>query len=177
MKILIPEFKIQRAISDLAHDLTQFDEGRVDASDALQNNHDEAPVFLGVLNGSFMFMADLVKHMEKDIYCDFIAVQSYEGQVQGEMKLTKTPKISLSNKRIYLVEDIVDTGNTINYIKAWIEENFKNTEIHVISMIKRKSDVSNNIDFFALEVGEEWLVGFGLDDNELKRNYRNIYEI
>lgn len=177
MKILIPEFKIQRAISDLAQDLTQFEGGRVDAMDALQNNHDKSPVFLGVLNGSFMFMADLVKHMEKDIYCDFVAVQSYDGQLQGELRMTKKPKKSLSNKRIYIVEDIVDTGNTIKYIKSWIESRYENTEIHVISMIKRKSDVSNNIDFYALEIGEEFIYGMGLDDNELKRNYRNIYEI
>jgi len=167
MKILVPEYKIQRAVDDLARSISKFEK---------RHGTGNPPVFLGVLNGAFMFLADLVKSMEIELQVDFIQTQSYEGQTHNGVTMIKHPKLDLSNKRVYIIEDIVDSGLTITSIKGFIATTYENTQVYVVSLIKRKDDTNNNIDFHALTIGDEWIYGYGLDDNETKRNYRNIYE-
>lgn len=166
MEILIPEYKLQRDIADLAVELSKHSSSSV-----------ISPVLLGVLNGAFMFISDLARNMECDVYVDFVQVESYIGQLRCLPILTKKPKLNLNNKIVYIVEDLVETGTTVKFLKNYVEDNYSNTSVYVVSMIKRTSDTSGLIDFYASELEtDDWIYGMGLDDNELKRNYRNIYK-
>ena len=134
------------------------------------------PVMICVLNGAFMFFTDLVKHMDIDIQTDFIRAKSYEGQDNsGGVKFTKELEIHLKGKRVYIVDDIVDTGKTMFEILLRVND-MRPADVKVVTLLKRKKD-SPPVDHFCFEIDDEWVVGYGLDDNSLKRNYRNIYKI
>ncbi len=134
------------------------------------------PVMIGVLNGAFMFFTDLVKDMGIDIEVDFIRPKSYIGKDNsGGVKFTKDIELSLKGKRVYIIEDIVDTGQTMMEVLNRVDSEMP-AEVKVVTLVNRK-DNEFPIDHFCFEIEGEWVVGYGFDDNGLKRNYRNLYKI
>lgn len=141
---------------------------------------DEAPIFIGVLNGVFMFFSDLMKYYPGDCEVAFLQMSSYAGTqstgvVYKKMDLTKEVK----NRHIILVEDIVDTGNTV----ASLFEYFKNTQrpksIRVASLLI-KPEVYNKefkIDYIGIKIPNKFVLGYGLDYDELGRNLKDLYQI
>ncbi len=137
----------------------------------------DTPIFLSVLNGSFMFTADLVRKL--DIQCDvaFIKLASYEGtestgKVKQIMGLTK----SVAGKTVVIVEDIVETGNTIEEMVNILKKEGA-AEIKICTLLFKpkayKKDI--NIDYVALHIPNDFIVGYGLDYNHLGRQYKDIY--
>lgn len=137
------------------------------------------PIFMAVLNGSFMFMSDLMKQMEIDCELQFIKMSSYAG-----MESTNNVKTligfghEVQGRSIIVVEDIVDTGNTM---KALIEQlqAFKPNDVKVCTLLLKpdKFDGSVNIDYAGFEIPDDFVVGYGLDYDGLGRNFKEIYTV
>ena len=167
MEILIPEYKIERRVRAMAHRISEEHKA---------SGNSLPPVMICVLNGAFMFFTDLVKDMGIDVQIDFIRAKSYEGQDNsGGVKITKHLDLELKGKRVYIVEDLVDTGATMIEILHHVNDKLP-AEVKVVTLVQRK-DTKMPVDHFAFEIGDEWIVGYGLDDNSLRRNYRNVYKI
>jgi hypoxanthine phosphoribosyltransferase len=131
------------------------------------------PVFICVLNGAFMFFTDLVKHVG-ECEIDFISAKSYEGTTQGEIRILKTITVDIEGKDVYLIDDIYDSGNTMNRLVKHLQ--YQNPKsITPITLFKKH--YSNNPDLvYGFElVNEHFLVGYGLDNVDgLKRNQQFI---
>jgi hypoxanthine phosphoribosyltransferase len=167
MEIIIPEYKIERRVRAMAHTLSE---------EHRNSNSAYPPVMIGVLNGGFMFFTDLVKDMGIDIEVDFIRPKSYIGKDNsGGVKFTKDIELSLKGKRVYIIEDIVDTGQTMMEVLNRVDSEMP-VEVKIVTLVNRK-DNEFPIDHFCFEIDDEFVVGYGFDDNGLKRNYRNLYKI
>ena len=167
MEILVEEFKLERRIREIAHDISL---------DHQASNNPFPPVMICVLNGAFMFFTDLVKHMDIDCEIDFIRAKSYHGKDNsGGVSISKGLEVDLKGKRVYIVEDIIDSGATMTEILHHVHDRLP-AEVKVATLVIRK-DSELREDYSCFEIGDEWIIGFGLDDNGLKRNYRNIYKL
>jgi hypoxanthine phosphoribosyltransferase len=158
--ILFTEKEIQNKVGEMAYKIKKI-------------KHEEPPVFICVLNGAFMFFTDLVKHMG-DCHVDFIRAKSYNNTTQGEIYITKQIEMDITGKDVYLVDDIYDSGNTMNrLIKNISYGNPKS--ITPVTLFKRHTVKNDDLIYgFNLE-NEYFLVGYGLDgENDLKRNQKYI---
>jgi hypoxanthine phosphoribosyltransferase len=167
MEIVIPEYKIERRVRAMAHKISE---------EHTASGNTLPPVMICVLNGAFMFFSDLVKDMGIDVEIDFIRPKSYHGRDNSAgVTFTKDIELDLKGKRVYIVEDIVDTGQTMIEILQRISDKMPD-EIKVITLVHRKGN-EFPVDHFCFEIGDEWVIGYGFDDNGLRRNYRNIYDV
>jgi hypoxanthine phosphoribosyltransferase len=134
------------------------------------------PVLICILNGSIHFFSDLTRMMSIDCEIDFIRIKSYEGQDNsGGITRIKDLELDLKGKRVYIVDDICDSGSTI--LEALFMVNSRMAaEVKVVTLLKRKNGVAMT-DFHGFEIEDEWVVGYGLDDNGLKRGFTSIYKI
>ncbi|KQB99171.1 hypoxanthine phosphoribosyltransferase [Pedobacter sp. Hv1] len=136
------------------------------------------PVFIGVLNGSFLFMADLIK--EIDIACEigFIRVASYHGtESVGEIKEAFGLPTDLKDRDVIIVEDIVDTGQTLKYILAKVQQQ-EPASVTVCSLLFKPAALKEPIaelNYVGFEIPNDFVVGYGLDYNGLGRNLKDIY--
>ena len=172
-QILIPQFKIERKIQELANRISR---------EWKASKTSKPPVMLCVLNGAFMFFSDLVKHMEIECEIDFVRIKSYEGRdnTQG-INMIKPPEADLQDRSIYIVEDLVDSGQTMRELIQYIAQYTQ--DIKLVTLLHRRGSIV--VDklphivkhYTAFIIGGEWVIGYGLDDNKLKRNYSNIYEL
>lgn len=161
MEILIEEYKIDRSVRALAHIITE---------EHKNSGNMLPPVMICVLKGSFMFFTDLVKNIGVDCEIDFIRAKSYEDKVSVTLDL----EIDLKGKRVYIVDDMVDTGQTMIEVLCRVNDAMP-TEVKIVTLVHRK-DNEFPVDHFCFEIGDERVVGYGFDDIGLKRNYRNIYK-
>lgn len=166
MQVLIEEYKIDRRVRALAHKISE---------DHKNSGNSLPPVMICVLNGAFMFFSDLVKDMGIDCEIDFIRPKSYNGQDNsGGVKFMKELELDLKGKRVYIVEDMVDTGATMLEILQRVDSKMP-AETRIVTLVHRKGS-KHHVDYSAFEIEDDWVVGYGFDDNGLKRNYRNIYK-
>ena len=138
-----------------------------------------APLFVCVLNGSFIFATELIKLFKHNCEVSFVKVSSYEGvSSKGTVKELIGLNENLSDKDIIIVEDIVDTGATVSAVTQNISK-LNPRSIEVATMLFKPKAYNNEITikYKALDVGNEFLVGFGLDYNGLGRNLNEIYII
>ncbi|HIJ90185.1 MAG: hypoxanthine phosphoribosyltransferase [Desulfobulbaceae bacterium] len=137
-------------------------------------------VLIGILNGSFIFLADLVREIELPIEIDFIRVSSYGSSTcsSGTIQCTKDTELELAGKDILLVEDIVDTGRTIACLKDLLSSR-KAESVKICALIDKKErrEVEVVVDYAGFVVAEGFLVGYGLDHAEHHRQYPAIYKI
>lgn len=139
---------------------------------------DKCPIFIGVLNGSFLFMADLLK--EIDIACEvgFIRVASYHGtESTGQIKEAFGLPEDLNGRDVILVEDIVDTGLTLQYILEKVNAQ-KPASVRVCSLLFKPAALLQPIEeltYVGFEIPNEFVVGYGLDYDGLGRNLKDIY--
>ncbi len=136
------------------------------------------PIFIGVLNGSFLFMADLLK--EIDISCEvgFIRVASYHGtESSGKIQETFGLPNDLKDRDVILVEDIVDTGLTLKYILEKVHAQ-QPASVAVCSLLLKPKSLKESIaelNYVGFEIPNEFVVGYGLDYDGLGRNLKDIY--
>lgn len=140
----------------------------------------DQPVLLGVLKGAFVFMSDLARAMTVPVQVDFLRVSSYgAGTVSsGRITLSKAPDLDLKGRAVVLVEDIVDTGRTV----AWLKDHLALQEpslVKVCAFIDKpeRREVPLAIDYVGFNVPQGFLVGYGLDFNEDYRHLPGVYEI
>ena len=132
-----------------------------------------------------MFYSDFIKNITFDIECEFMRVKSYiSKRKQGDVQITKDLETSIKGKHVYIVDDIFDTGNTINAVIDYLKVKDPSM-ISVVTLLKRRSSppllVPNSFvdkHYNVIELDEEWVIGYGLDDDKGHcRNYRTIYEL
>ncbi len=135
------------------------------------------PVIIGVLNGSFIFLADLVRLFEFDCEIDFIKANSYIGKKSsGKVILDKDVSIDLKDRRVVLVEDIIDSGLTVEFLYEHILS-FAPKDITIVTLLSKKNNYKLNfdVDIIGFEIGSDFVVGYGLDLNQRYRNLGSLY--
>lgn len=139
---------------------------------------EKTPVFLGILNGSFMFLSDLMKHYKGDCEVNFTKLASYEGTSSTGRVNTLLGTESLSQKDVIVIEDIVDTGNTLEHIVEVLKnERVASYKIASLFLKPEAYKKSLPIDYVGLEIPNKFIVGYGLDYNGLGRNISEIYQL
>jgi len=137
------------------------------------------PVLVGVLNGSFLFTADLVREIEIPIELTFTKLASYYGGTSSTRKIRDDFDLSIDVKGrdIILVEDIVDTGNTLHYLidKLKVREPASITACSLLLKPKALESTINELKYIGFEIENDFVVGYGLDYKELGRNLKGIY--
>lgn len=164
-EILISRKDIEQRVNELADQISSDYMG-------------QRPVMVGILKGAIFFMADLVRAMSIPTEIDFIRASSYgsEMNTSGTVKITKDVEISLAEKPVIIVEDIVDTGLTLSYIVDSLQK--KNpSSLKICALIDKleRRDVAVQVDYCGFRVEKGFLVGCGLDHNEKHRHLPDIY--
>ncbi len=137
-------------------------------------------VVIGVLNGAFVFMADLVREIDLPLEIDFVRIASYGSKTYSseEIRLTKGIELSIRGKDVLLVEDIVDTGRSLAFIKEVMEGlGPKSIAVCVLIDKKERRQLPLDINYRGFKVREGFLVGYGLDYAEKHRHYHEIYHL
>ena len=138
---------------------------------------EDCPILLCVLNGSIMFMGELMKRL--DFNCQIVSIKltSYEGtETTGKVKQAMGLTADITGRRVIVVEDIVDSGNTIVELQNILQEKGA-SEIKMCTMLFKPDAYKKNIklDYVGLEIPNDFIVGFGLDYDEMGRNHKDIY--
>jgi len=140
---------------------------------------DEIPVFVGVLNGSFMVLSDLMKHYRGMCEVSFVKIASYEGtQTTSNVKQLIGINENLEGRTVVVVEDIVDTGNTIEELKAiFKEKKVKHLKIATLFFKPEAYTKDIKIDYVGIRIPNKFIVGYGLDYNGLGRNLPDVHQL
>ena len=147
------------------------------AKDISKTYQDESPILIGILNGSFIFAADLMRAMEIDCEIDFIKVSSYAGTAsKGTVKLLKDISADITDRHVMIVEDIIDSGLTIKFIRdRMLDTSPKSVAIITLLMKPDIAKLDFDIDWVGFEIPPEFVVGYGLDYDQKLRNLKGIY--
>ncbi len=166
-RIMIPAAKIDEAVSAVAERINR------DYADR------ETPLFVGVLNGSFMFMSDLIKKIEFQNELSFVKLASYDGTSStGKVKDLIGLNNDIEGRHIIVVEDIVDTGESIAHLVEMLRA--KNpASIAICTLFFKPGSYRKDvkIDYRAMDIGNEFIVGYGLDYDQLGRSLKDIYVV
>lgn len=161
----ISEEKINSRIKELSAQISNDYNGKV-------------PIFIGVLNGAFLFLSDLIKNIQIDCEIDFFKLSSYgdEKISSGKVKLLKELNCDVNGRDVIIVEDIVDSGLSVKYI----EELFSKKKPHsmkVVSLLVKPGSLKYNIkiDYIGFEIPGKFVIGYGMDYAQKYRNLRSIY--
>lgn len=139
---------------------------------------DKSPVFLPILNGSFMFAGDLMKHMDMPCKVSFVKVSSYAGTASsGQLKTLIGLEESLFNQDIIIIEDIVDTGLTLQKIVEELKS-LGTKSVEVVALLRKQMAREKLIDvkYVGFEIENEFVLGYGLDYDGFGRNLEDIYQ-
>lgn len=160
-KVLLSEEEIDKRVRELAKEISEDYRGK----DLL---------VVGILKGAVVFLSDLVKRLEFPVKIDFMAVSSYgkSSISTGEVRILKDLDYSVDRKDILIVEDIIDTGLTLNYLKDILSKRGAKS-VKVCTLLDKvdRRTVGVDIDYVGFEIPDEFVVGYGLDYNEQYRNY------
>jgi hypoxanthine phosphoribosyltransferase len=142
--------------------------------------HDLKPILIGVLNGGFIFLADLIRNINIDCEIDFIRVSSYgdEKESSGHIKVLKPLSADIKGRHVIVVEDIVDSGLSLQFLNKMLNA-FEPASLSVATLLCKRSRliVDLTIDYVGFDIEDKFVVGYGLDDCQIKRNLRSIFTI
>lgn len=166
-EILIGGKRLQDRIQELAAEISQDYKHKI-------------PIFVGVLNGAILFMSDLIRKLTVDCEIDFIKISSYGDKrvSSGQITMIKDFSADLHGRDIIVVEDIVDSGLSVTYLKQRIES-MKPASVKFVSLLVKKdcAVVPLKIDYTGFEIENKFVIGYGLDLAQKKRNLNAIYQI
>lgn len=165
-ELFIPESEIIPAIRRVAHRMNQELQGQL-------------PLFICVLNGAFMFASDLLKCIDIPCEITFIRLKSYDGVNPGEkVKEIYALTEKIEGRNVVILEDIIDTGHTITFLLNRMKEEHPES-VKVATFLFKPDALKKEIkpDYVALEIPNDFIVGYGLDYDGEGRNFRNIYKI
>lgn len=140
---------------------------------------EDVPVFIGVLNGSFMVVADLLKKYTSPCEVSFVKMASYEGtQTTHTVKELIGLNQNLENRSVIIVEDIVDTGNTIEELKTIFKAHkVKHFKIATLFLKPEAYKKDIKLDYVGMRIPNKFIVGYGLDYDGLGRNLKEVYQL
>ena len=165
--VYITEEQIRKRVSELARQINY-------------DYQDKTPILISVLNGSFIFCADLFREITVACEVDFIKVSSYgnDKTTSGNIKLLKELNCKIKDRDIIIVEDIVDTGLSINFIYELIMSNDP-ASLKVVTLLYKTKDVKLNcsLDYIGFKIPDKFVLGYGLDYAQKLRNLKSIYVI
>lgn len=162
----ISEAEIQSVVERLANDLEKDYQGK-------------ELIFLSILNGSFMFTSDLMKSINSNVEVSFVKVSSYKGtNTTGRVDELIGLNADLKNKSVVILEDIVDTGITIDKVLTLLRtQDVESIEICTLLFKPEAYLGKNKPKYIGMEIPNKFVVGYGLDYNELGRNLKEIYQL
>ena len=164
---LIPRDQIASIIRDLAGRISR-DYGQTEL------------VLVCVLKGAFMFLSDLVRHLQMPVQIDFVRLASYGSGMKssGRIEITKDIEVSVEGKDVLIVEDIIDSGRTIRFLKERLAlSNPRSVKVCTLLDKKARREVEMEADYIGKEVDDVFIVGYGIDFNEAYRNLPEIYYV
>lgn len=164
-KVLISEREIQRVVRGLAKEISR-------------DYADKELCLICVLKGAIVFIADLMRHLDIPVTLDFMDVQSYgkATETSGVVKITKDLDMDIESKHVLIVEDIVDSGRTLQYLLHHLSaRNVASLKVCALLNRKKEKKADVPIDYVGFSVGEEYVAGYGLDYNEKYRNIPYIF--
>ena len=163
MKLLLSESEIKKRVKEIAEKISR-------------DYKDKTPIFIGILNGSYVFMADLLRELSISAEVDFVKIRSYEGDSStGTIKIRKDISADIDDRDIIIVEDIVDSGFTINFLVNRLKESGpKSVSVATILFKKEVAKLDFEIDYVGFEIPPEFVVGYGLDHDEKYRNLKDV---
>lgn len=162
---LLSEEEIQKRVKELGEEISGDYRGKV-------------PVFIGVLNGAFIFMSDLIKNVDIECEIDFFKLSSYgDSKISsGNVKLLKELNCDVNDRDIIIVEDIVDTGLSIKYIEDLFSKHTPKS-MKVVSLLVKPESLKYDvkIDYIGFRIPSQFVIGYGLDYQQKYRNLSSIY--
>ena len=158
-RVLLSRKEIDEKVAEIGKKISEDYEGK-------------EPVFVGVLKGCFIFMADLMRNISVNCSVDFMAVSSYQGtNSTGAVKINKDLSQDICGRDVIIVEDILDSGVTLNYLKSYLSVR-EPASIKIVTLLdkpaRRKADIY--ADYYCFNVPDAFVVGYGLDYDEKYRN-------
>ncbi|MCB0834875.1 MAG: hypoxanthine phosphoribosyltransferase [Bacteroidetes bacterium] len=163
--VMISEQEIRKAVQRLGKELSQKYAGK-------------NPIFVGILNGSFLFVADLVREMSVECEIDFLKIGSYGNAMHsaGTVRLDKDVSAQLTDRHVIVVEDIIDSGLSVTFIRNHLMEKKPASMSFVTLLLKKeKAVVDFPIEHVGFDIGNEFVVGYGLDFAQRFRHLKDIY--
>jgi hypoxanthine phosphoribosyltransferase len=163
-KILFTRSQLENAVSRLAREINEDYRG-------------QKLLMVGILKGAFVFMADLIRHLDLDVSVDFVVLRSYGSSKtsSGEVQVIKDLHEPLEKKHVLIIEDIVDTGITLKYFYDLLfRRNPESLKICTLIDKKARREVDISVDYVGLEMEDGFIVGYGIDYDE---KYRNLPEV
>lgn len=159
LKVLFSEEEIQDRLVGLAKEIDEYYNG-------------EEILVICVLRGAIYFMTDLTKKMKTQMHLDFIRVASYEGtETTGKINIINDIKEDIKGKKVLVVEDIIDTGYTLKFLKEYLlSKEPEDLKIVVLADKKERRVVDVDVDFVGYEIPNKYIVGYGFDYNNTCRN-------
>ncbi|MBI1804404.1 MAG: hypoxanthine phosphoribosyltransferase [Ignavibacteriae bacterium] len=165
--LYIPENTIQARVRELGEQINKEYEGRV-------------PIFIGILNGSFIFMSDLIRNVTVDCEIDFMKLSSYgDAKISsGNVTMLKELNCQVEGRDIIIVEDIVDSGLSVDFILKLIRHHNPRS-VKVVSLLYKKDAIKINVpvDYIGFSIPKYFVIGYGLDYSQKVRNLRGIYRL
>jgi hypoxanthine phosphoribosyltransferase len=162
----LSEEKIRARVQEIAGELSE-------------KFRDKTPIMIGILNGSFIFASDLIRAMDIDCEVDFIKLSSYSGtRSTGTVRLLKDISAEITDRHVIIVEDIIDSGLTIKFIRDRMLE-ASPASVTIVSLLVKWdiADVDFPIDWVGFEIPPEFVVGYGLDYEQKFRNLKGIFRL
>ncbi len=166
MKVMIDSKRLQSKIEELALKINE-------------KYKNQKVIFLGVMNGSFFFMHDLMKKIKIEYDYDFLFCSSYYGGARsaGEVDFIYPNKVNISNEIVIVLEDIIDTGNTIETVYSELLK-YSPMSINIATLfLRKKNNFKNKLFWHGYKIKNEFIVGYGLDYGEKYRNLEDVCEL
>ena len=163
MKLLVSENEIKERVKALGKKITVDYKG-------------ESPIFIGILNGCYVFMADLLREVNLDVEVDFVKIRSYEGDSStGTIKFRKDISADIDDRHVIIVEDIIDSGFTINFLVKRLRNSGPKSVAVASALFKKEvAKLDFEVDYVGFEIPPEFVVGYGLDYNEKYRHLKDV---
>ena len=162
---ILSEDQIRKRIKELGQQISE-------------DYRDKCPILIGVLNGGFIFMADLIRELKIDCEVDFIKISSYGNDTKssGKIRLLKDVDAHVEGRDILIVEDIVDSGRSVQFMQNRFAA-MKPKSLRFVSLLLKEENaaVDFKIDYLGFSIPNEFVVGYGLDYSQKFRNLRSIY--
>ena len=165
LELLIDRKNINKRVKEIAAEINDNYKGKF-------------PVFIGILNGAFIFLSDLVRELKLNVEIDFLKLESYGNNkyTSGDIRLLKDLNIPLAGRDVVVVEDIIDSGLSIKYIHELVSRHTPNSlEIAAFLYKKGIDKLEFDIKYLGFKVPNKFLVGYGLDFAQKYRNLKSIY--